>query len=179
MYCAKLTKQMLLDWGFYEVKYLPIDEHNFTFNERTDWVIKRKWRKCGKNPKVVDKVINITEAVCKHKYTSDKKYLKITFSIGNKAVSLSLARFIYVWYIGDLENGEVVDHKDNNPYNNYWGNLQKMSVGKNLAKRYIDNPISPRNQYETELYQLVHKLFESGVSYEEALEKVMNYKKGN
>ena len=144
-YCSKLTKEMLKEWGFDSVYYLP--DFNITgLGDKNKWYIDRIWRK-NSSKEFVHKRINITEAVCKHKYTQDKKYYKITFSIGNKMVSLPLSRFIYVWFNGDLKDGEVCDHIDNNPYNNHPSNLQKMDVGENLAKRYIDNPDAWTNQY--------------------------------
>ena len=144
-YGRKLTKEMLQDWGIVDIIYLP-HINKWTFNEKTDWYIKRVWRK-NSSKKFYEKRINVTEAVCKHKYTSDKKYLKITFSIDGKAISLSLSRVIYAWFIGPIDDGEVIDHIDNNPYNNYYKNLQKLSVGENLAKRYLDNPQFNVNQH--------------------------------
>jgi hypothetical protein len=96
--------------------------------------------------------------------------------------SITLARLIYVWFVGDLEAGEVVDHIDNDPFNNYPTNLQKLSVGENLAKRFIDDANCNKNQYTTraykkaknnpELYEMVHNMYEAGISYEEALAKI-------
>ena len=73
---------------------------------------------------------------------------------------------------------EVIDHIDNNPYNNVPVNLQKLSVGENLAKRFVDNPSSNRNQYTTrtykhrkenpELYDLCEKMFDKGIDYDTA-----------
>lgn len=146
-YGRKLTREMLENWGIVDIIYLP-SINQWTFDEKTDWYIKRKWRK-NSSKQFYEKRINVTEAVCKHKYTSDRKYLKITFSIDGKAISLPLARVIYAWFIGPIEDKEVIDHIDNNPYNNHYKNLQKLSVGENLAKRYIDNPKFNVNQYGT------------------------------
>jgi hypothetical protein len=81
-----------------------------------------------------------------------------------------------------LEAKEVIDHIDNNPFNNMPWNLQKLSVGENLAKRYIDNPNCNKNQFTTETYrknkelhEFVNKLFNEGKTYEEAQAEVLKY----
>ena len=150
-YCEKLTKQMLKDWGFTRVTYLP-DFNIHHEDPKEDWYVERIWRK-NSSKAFTPKRINITDAVCKHKYTEDKKYWKLTFMCNQKAKTITFARFIYVWFVGDLEEGEVVDHIDNNSFNNHPSNLQKLSVGENLAKRFIDNPGFARNQYETKAYK--------------------------
>lgn len=150
-YCEKLTKQMLKDWGFTQAVYKP-DFDLPVKDEKDVWYIERLWRKNSSKALHV-KRISITEAVCKHKYTKDKKYLKITFMTQNGPKTITLARFIYVWFIGDIEDGEVVDHIDNDSFNNRPGNLRKLSVGENLAKRFIDSPGFARNQYETKAYK--------------------------
>lgn len=174
-YGKALTKEMLLDWGFTDIRYLP-HEQKWTFNDKTDWYIERVWRK-NSNKEPIKKRITITEAVCKHKYSADKVYLKITFSVGGKVYSIPLSRVIYAWFNGPIGQGEVIDHINNNSFDNRPENLQKLSVGENLAKRFIDNPKFARNQYELDLKQIVHKMFETGLSYEEALAKVNEIRK--
>ncbi len=182
-YCEKLTRQMLRDWGFTQAVYKP--NFNLPIKDNKDiWYIERLWRK-NSSKTLSPKRITITEAVCKHKYTADKKYLKITFMTPEGPKSITLARFIYVWFVGDLEAGDVVDHIDNNPYNNHPSNLQKLSVGENLAKRFIDDANCNKNQYTTrvyknqkehpELYQMVHEMYKAGKTYEEALAKIYKY----
>lgn len=144
MYCEKLTKQQLLDWGFTDVEYVPD-----AVDPKKQFIIKRFWRTAkGKAPRL--KTIAITEAICRHKYSDDKTYLKITFSINNKQRTITLARIVYAWYNGDLEDGEVVDHINNNSFDNSPYNLQKLTVGENLAKRNMDNARYARNQYEAQ-----------------------------
>ena len=131
MYCKKLTKQQLIDWGITSVIYDPKDN---------DWIIFRYWYKNNSKTK---KLITIkpTLAKCKHKYRPDKEYLKVSFSVrGEKGQSIPLSRLIYVWYKGDIEDGYVVDHLNNNSFDNDPKNLQAISIQENLTKRFTDNP---------------------------------------
>lgn len=41
----------------------------------------------------------------------------------------------------------VIDHIDNNPFNNRVKNLQKLTPEENLRKRFEDNPDGGRNQW--------------------------------
>ena len=166
-YCESLSRKQLKDWGFTQIVYQP----NLGIKNddpKKDWYIERLWKKNSSKQPVL-KRINVTEAVCKHKYSADKKYWKVTFMTDEGPKSITLARLIYVWFIGDLEAREVVDHIDNNPFNNYPNNLQKLSVGENLAKRYIDNPFNSKNQYETKVYKLIKENPEVRAIIEEKL----------
>ena len=155
-YCSGLTKEMLLEWGITDIKYLPDFGYERSEIDRDNWWIDRLWYSSGKNTVKKHKRLRVHKAVCKHKYTSDKYYFIITFSIGTKVMSLPLARVIYAWFIGPIADGEVIDHKDNNPFYNHPTNLQKLSVGENLAKRYTDNVHCNLNQYTTEKYKAEH-----------------------
>jgi len=173
MYCEKLTKQQLKDWGFTQINYLP-EIGKESNDPKENWYIERLWRtKHGKKP--ILKRINVTEAVCKHKYSCDKKYHKVTFMADDKARSITLARLIYVWFIGDLEQGEVVDHINNNSFDNRPENLQKLSVGENLAKRNIDNAEFAKNQYGVEFKNLIKKLYSDNISLEEGKKLLEEY----
>ena len=167
-YGKALTKEMLQGWGIEEIYW---DEN---INE---WIIDRYWFKNNSKAKV-HKNLKIQNAVCKHKFTTDKSYPIITFSVRQNVITLPLARVIYAWFKGPIEEKAVIDHKNNDPYNNHPDNLQKLSVGENLAKRFIDNPLSNRNQYTTrtyknrkenpELYSLCEKMFDKGIDYDKA-----------
>ena len=167
-YGKALTKEMLQEWGIEEIYW---DE---SINE---WIIDRYWFKNNSKTKM-HKNLKIQNAVCKHKFTTDKSYPIITFSVRQNVITLPLARVIYAWFKGPIEEKAVIDHKNNDPYNNHPDNLQKLSVGENLAKRFIDNPLSNRNQYTTrtyknrkenpELYSLCEKMFDKGIDYDKA-----------
>ena len=167
MYCEKLTKKQLEEWGFTQLNYLP-DMGITNEDPKKDWYVERYWRN-RKSKHSITKRVSITEAICKHKYSEDKKYWKITFSYNKKVKTITFARFVYVWFIGDLEEGEVVDHIDNNSFNNHPSNLQKLSVGENLAKKNMDNPKYARNQYEVNCKQLFTKLYDHEITVDEGI----------
>lgn len=135
MYCKGLTKKELLDAGIIDVK-----------RDFLGWNVYRYWYKNNTGVKVHSK-IKVTMANRKHKYRPDKQYPKVSFCVKQKVYNIPLSRLIYVWYIEDIPDGMVIDHIDNNPYNNNPSNLQMLSVGENLRKRFEDNPESWTNQW--------------------------------
>ena len=136
MYCKGLSKQELVDYGFISVIY-----------KNKEWVIFRNWFRNNSQEKEL-KTIKITEATRKHKYRPDKVYPKVNFSVRGKGIfSIPLSRFIYVWFNGDVPDGYVVDHIDNDPYNNHPDNLQILTISENLEKRYEDDPEAWTNQW--------------------------------
>ena len=135
MYCKKLTKQELLDAGFTDVKYID-----------NQWRVFRRWRKNSSKEKI-DTEIKVTLACGKHKYRPDKYYHKITYSFNRKAINIPLSRFIYVWFKGDIPDGYVVDHINNDSFDNRPENLQLLTVGDNLKKRFEDNEEAWVNQW--------------------------------
>ena len=124
MYCKKLTKQELLDAGFTSVEYID-----------NQWRVFRRWRKNNSKEKI-DTEIKITLACGKHKYRPDKYYHKITYSFNRKTFNIPLSRFIYVWFKGDIPDGFIIEHIDGNSFNNRPENLQLITVGDNLKKRF-------------------------------------------
>lgn len=136
---TKLTKKMLEDMGIVDIRLEEGD---------TDWYIERYWFKNSSKTIKTHTRIQITQAICKHKYTKCKSYPKINFYYKNKPYCYPLARVLYAWFKGDIKDGMVVDHIDNNPYNNSLDNLQLLTQEENLAKRYKDNPKNNRNQWD-------------------------------
>ena len=134
MYCKKLTKQELLDAGFTSVEYI-----------NDQWRVFRRWRKNNSKEKF-DTEISVTLARGKHKYRPDKYYHKITYSFNRKVINIPLSRLIYVWFIGDIPDGYVVDHINNDSFDNRPENLQLLTVGDNLKKRFEDNEEAWVNQ---------------------------------
>ena len=135
MYCKKLTKQELLDAGFTSVEYI-----------NDQWRVFRRWRKNNSKEKF-DTEISVTLARGKHKYRPDKYYHKITYSFNRKVINIPLSRLIYVWFIGDIPDGYVVDHINNDSFDNRPENLQLLTVGDNLKKRFEDNEEAWVNQW--------------------------------
>ena len=135
MYCKSLTKQELLDAGFTSVEYID-----------NQWRVFRRWRKNSSKNKI-DTEIKVTLACGKHKYRPDKYYHKITYSFNRKVVNIPLSRFIYAWFKGDIPDGYVVDHINNDSFDNRPENLQLLTVGDNLKKRFEDNEEAWVNQW--------------------------------
>lgn len=143
---TELTREMLEQMGISQVTWDP---------DNKQWWIDRYWFKTRSKNIRCHTHVQIKDAVCKHKYTQNKSYPIVVFSYLGKSYSIPLARFIYAWFKGKVAEGEVIDHIDNNPYNNKIdvvhgkeGNLQAMSQEANLKKRYIDNPNANRNQWD-------------------------------
>ena len=134
MYCKKLTKQELLDAGFTSVEYI-----------NDQWHVFRRWRK-NNSKEMFDTEIKVTLARGKHKYRPDKYYHKITYSFNRKVINIPLSRLIYVWFKGDIPDGYVVDHINNNSFDNRPENLRLLTVGDNLKKRFEDNEEAWVNQ---------------------------------
>ncbi len=144
MYCKGLTRQDLEDYGIIDIRW-DINTNN--------WAITRKWYKNNSKSKGTLYTLVVGEAITKHKYTKDKSYPKVSFSYKNRAVAIPLSRVIYVWFMGDIPDGYVVDHIDNNPYNTQLNNLRIMTIGENIRKRFMDNPnVKCFNQFKNTEY---------------------------
>ena len=128
MYCKSLTKQELLDAGITNVECV-----------NGEWQVLRNWYKNNSKTKTSNK-ISITLACGKHKYRPNKYYYKVTFSYKRKTYNVPLSRLVYVWFNGDIPDGYVVDHINNDSFDNRPENLQILTVGDNLKKRFEDNP---------------------------------------
>lgn len=137
MYCKSLTKQELQDAGIINVYYN---------NSSKTWEVIRYWYKNNSKSKNFAK-IKITMACGKHKYRPDKYYPKVTFCASQIRYNIPLSRLIYAWFNGDIPDGYVVDHIDNNSFNNDPKNLQLLTIEENLAKRFEDNPEAWTNQW--------------------------------
>ena len=124
MYCKKLTKQELLDAGFTDVKYID-----------NQWRVFRRWRKNSSKEKI-DTEIKVTLACGKHKYRPDLYYHKITYSFNRKVINIPLSRFIYAWFKGDIPDGYIINHINGNSFDNRPENLQLLTVGDNLKRRF-------------------------------------------
>lgn len=131
----ELTKEFLKEAGF-------IDVHYWFDN----WVILRYWYKNNTTRREY-KTIKIQNATCPHKFTNNKQYPIISFSMKQKRYSFSLSKFLYAWFNGKVPAGYDVDHIDNNPFNNSLENLQLLTRYENIHKRYRDNPKGWINQY--------------------------------
>lgn len=135
MYCKGLTKQELIDVGITKIEYI-----------NGEWQVFRNWHKSNSKERI-DKKISVTLACGKHKYRPNKYYQKVTFSYKRKGYNIPLSRLVYVWFKGDIPDGYVVDHINNDSFDNRPENLQILTVGDNLKKRFEDNPEAWANQW--------------------------------
>ena len=142
-YCKGLTKQELEDMGIVEIRWNKYLE---------TWVITREWYKNNSKTKKERKQLVVGSVLAKHKYTRDKSYPKVSFSYKNKPAAFPVSRLVYVWFIEDVPDGYVVDHIDNDPYNNRLNNLQLLSIGDNIRKRFSDLDCKCFNQYKNTKY---------------------------
>ena len=137
-YCKGLTKQQLEEMGIVDV----------TWNKYLEtWVITREWYKNNSKTKRERKTLIVGSVLARHKYTKDKTYLKVSFSYKNKPVAISLSRLVYAWFREDIPDGYVIDHKNNNPYDNTLDNLQMLTIEQNIRKRFDDLDCKCFNQY--------------------------------
>ena len=60
-----------------------------------------------------------------------------TASYGYSMSRTSFHRIVYAWFYGEVPEGYVVDHIDNNPLNNNLDNLQLLTPRENLVKQNI------------------------------------------
>lgn len=165
----QLTREMLKEWGITNIYYLP--EYGICEGDNSDWYIDRYWYKNNSKEKQHIR-LKVCNAVCKHKYTKDKSYPIVTFSYKREVICLPLSRIIYAWFNGEVTEGLVVDHIDNNPYNNFPTNLQLLTQEENLKKRFVDNANNNVNQWTVskndKMHALCKKYYEEGKTYAEA-----------
>lgn len=137
-YCKGLTKQDLEDMGIVNVTFIP---------ENNEWIIERDWFRNNSKTIKDHAVLKVSTIVKEHKYGQTKIYPKVQFNCKGKTYAIPLSRFAYAWFIGDIPDGYVIDHIDNDPFNNSIDNLQMLTIEENLAKRYKDNPNAAYNQW--------------------------------
>lgn len=87
-------------------------------------------------------------------YTDGTYYYKVHVKLGkNKYTNMLAHRIIYVWYYGDIPNGMVVDHIDNNHLNNDPRNLVLMSRADNTKKNSVGhNQFTYRDKWSEDEY---------------------------
>ena len=135
MYATKLTREMLEDMGFTSVVW---------DDESKEYWINRYWYASGRADtklprKKVHKRIKTIILKAKRKYVQDNFYPGISFSYDGHNMCLSLSKFLYAWFKGEVPEGYVVDHIDNNHFNNTLDNLQLLTVADNNKKRFVDH----------------------------------------
>jgi hypothetical protein len=69
----------------------------------------------------------------------------VTFHKNGKRSLYPIARLIYSHFNGKLVEGLVIDHIDNNPFNNHYTNLQQISQRENTSKDKFR--LNPKSKY--------------------------------
>lgn len=123
IYAKELTKDFLLRVGF---KDAYMDENN-------EWHITRQWDHTLYGDSEYE--LGIISATAHHPYGKDVTYNYIKFNYKGISYGIQLGRFLYVWFIGDIEPGYVIDHINDNPLDNRIENLQKLTIKENINKR--------------------------------------------
>ena len=130
-YCKDdLTREKLEEMGITDVYW---DEDN------QDWWINRYWYKTSPKGEYRHIKVGICRSVRKHKYVPDKCYPIVNFNYKGKMMSYSLSKFLYAWFKGPVPAGYVVDHRNNNPFDNSLDNLQLLTIAENNRKRFEDH----------------------------------------
>lgn len=145
MYCKGLTRQELKEMGI-------VDVYRDNTEPYSGWAVIREWHKNNSKTMKTRYKVNIGLAVTKHKYTRDKVYPKIGISYKNKPVAIPISRLVYVWFIEDIPDGYVIDHINNNQFDNRPENLRMLSIKGNIAKRVDDLGCRCFNQYKNTEY---------------------------
>lgn len=138
VYCKGLTRQELVDMGIYSINW---------DRDKQEWWVDRYWHRYGKTKEFTHTRLQTTIAIARHKYGKDKEYPKVQFGYNGKTMAIPLGRLLYVWFVEDVPDGYVVDHKDNNPFNNQINNLQMLTIEDNIRKRYEDLGTNCINQF--------------------------------
>ena len=139
-YCKGLSRQFLVslcEWQVIRDEFAPYG-----------WTIKRYWHKNHGTAKDWGwRDVRIQEVICRHKYTHDMRYPAVTLSFNSKHYAWSLSRFLYAYFKGDIPDGYVIDHIDNDQFNNDLDNLRPLTIKENNRKRFDDNPDLRVNQW--------------------------------
>ena len=127
-YAVELTKEMLLEMGFYALE-----------KDGDIWTIRRYWYK-NNSKKKYEHTIKVKPITNKLKNGNEKKYRTLTWSYKNKAYSATIGRFAMAWKFGSIPDGYVIDHIKNDSLLDNYDNWQPLTIKDNNRKRFEDNP---------------------------------------
>ena len=143
MYAKKLTKEQLINLGIYSIS------------------------EDGKEIIYKSPTLNTTRIIKQLEHADG--YLRISF---NRLKSMGVHRVVYAWFHGEVPEGMVVDHKDNDKKNNNIKNLQLLTPHENLCKGTTKctkvtkcKMTKPREYYEEKVnyyFDLYEKIKKSG-----------------
>lgn len=72
-------------------------------------------------------------------------------------------RLVYLTYIGPLEDGKVVDHKDDNKLHNHHTNLQQITPSENSIKSFVSGKNADKVVWPKETIHLICELMEQNM----------------
>lgn len=137
-YCRGLTRQQLMDMGIYRIDW---------DKDSQQWWIDRYWYPNYRNKTKRHIRVKIHIVTAEHKYGKTKRYPKIQINYLGKGYAFPLSRVVYCWFINDIPDGYVIDHIDNDPFNNRLNNLQMLTIEENNRKRFEDLGVTCINQW--------------------------------
>jgi hypothetical protein len=114
-------------------------------------------------------------------------YLSMELVKNGKSKKLQIHRLVYSTFIGNLQNGLVVHHKDHNKLNNHYSNLEQISQkehnllhkhdgpnkGGKTPKEYIDKIKKIKSEKIFPRCEEAYLLKEKGINYIE-IAKILN-----
>ena len=129
-----LTKQQLIELGVTDVT-----KDGKVFKNGTECrivILKNKYK--HSTNVYQNAVVQFVDKSKKIPFVTKDGYNSYTYGCMN----ISVARIMFVWFVRDIEYGEQIDHKDDDPLNNTLDNLQVLTQEENLKKRGLG-----RNQF--------------------------------
>ena len=129
-----LTKQQLIELGV-----TAVTEDGKVFKNGVECKIVMLKNKYKHSTNVYQNaVVQFVDKSKKIPFVTKDGYNSYTYGCMN----ISVARIMFVWFVRDIEYGEQIDHKDDDPLNNTLNNLQVLTQEENLKKRGLG-----RNQF--------------------------------
>lgn len=93
-----------------------------------------------------------------------------------RKMKIHVNRVVYMTWVGPIELGNVIDHKDNIIYHNHWTNLQQVDQRKNIVRSFTEGNNQDRNFYSDETVIQIAECMSKGysifdIAYELGLEQ--------
>ena len=123
-FAKALTKKELLDYGFV----------NAYMDESNNWHIIRHWYYKSTKEKR-DNECKLFYNTKPHPFGRDVTYAHVKFRYNGVGKDFQLARFLYVWFIGDIPDGYDIDHINDNSLDNRLENLRMLTHKENIRRR--------------------------------------------
>lgn len=73
-------------------------------------------------------------------------------------------RLVYMTYVGGIEDGKVIDHKDDNKLNNHYSNLQQLTPTENSIKSFVSGKNKHKVIWSTGQIEMICEMIERNVS---------------